>query len=56
MLVRGKPVDPIPRQGRELAAVARALGYGPGEGQALEQDWRRAARHARIVMDHLFYG
>jgi glutamate-ammonia-ligase adenylyltransferase len=56
MLVRGTPADTIPTGYRELGAVARILGYGPGEGQALEQDYRRAARHARAVMDRLFYG
>ena len=56
MLVRGTASDTIPVGAREQGAVARVLGYGPGEGQALEEDWRRAARHARTVMDHLFYG
>ena len=38
------------------AAVARLLGYPPGDAaQALEQDYRRAARHARTVMERLFY-
>ena len=32
------------------------LGYGPGEGQTLVEDYRRAARRARAVMDRLFYG
>jgi glutamate-ammonia-ligase adenylyltransferase len=56
MLVRGTPSDTIPTHYRELGAVARVLGYGPGAGQALEEDYRRAARHARAVMDRLFYG
>ena len=37
--------------------MARLLGYLPGDAaQALEQDYRRAARHARAVMERLFYG
>jgi glutamate-ammonia-ligase adenylyltransferase len=56
MLVRGTASDTIPTAYRELGAVARVLGYGPGEGQALVQDYRRAARRARAVMDRLFYG
>ena len=56
MLVRGTASDTIPTAAREQGAVARVLGYGPGEGQALEQDYRKAARHARAVMDRLFYG
>ena len=56
MLVRGTASDTIPAAAREQGAVARVLGYGPGKGQALEQDYRKAARHARAVMDRLFYG
>jgi glutamate-ammonia-ligase adenylyltransferase len=56
MLVRGTPSDTIPTGYRELGAVARILGYGPAEGQALVQDYRKAARHARTVMERLFYG
>ena len=56
MLVRGAASDTIPAAAREQGAIARILGYGPGEGQALEQDYRKAARRARTVMDRLFYG
>ena len=56
MLVRGTAGDTLPTAYHELGAVARILGYGPGEGQALVQDYRRAARRARTVMDRLFYG
>jgi glutamate-ammonia-ligase adenylyltransferase len=56
MLVRGTAADTIPTAHHEQAAVARVLGYGLGEGQALVQDYRRAARRARAVMDRLFYG
>ena len=54
MLVRGTAGDTLPTAYHELGAVARILGYGPGEGQALVQDYRRAARRARTVMDRLF--
>ncbi|HLI36220.1 MAG TPA: bifunctional [glutamine synthetase] adenylyltransferase/[glutamine synthetase]-adenylyl-L-tyrosine phosphorylase, partial [Streptosporangiaceae bacterium] len=57
MLVRGTPADTIPAAGsRELGALAQLLGYGPASGQALVQDYRRAARRARSVMERLFYG
>ena len=50
-------VDTLPTRHRELTAVARLLGYPPGDAaQALEQDYRRAARRARAVMEPLFYG
>ncbi|HEY6315252.1 MAG TPA: bifunctional [glutamine synthetase] adenylyltransferase/[glutamine synthetase]-adenylyl-L-tyrosine phosphorylase [Streptosporangiaceae bacterium] len=60
VLVRGfgvHPADTLPNRHGELTAVARLLGYPPGDAaQALEQDYRRAARRARTVMEPLFYG
>src|SRR5712691_5599785 len=57
MLVRGRPGDTLPARHAELTAVARLLGYPPGDAaQVLEQDYRRAARRARTVMEPLFYG
>jgi glutamate-ammonia-ligase adenylyltransferase len=57
VLVRGRPGDTLPSRHGELTAIARLLGYSPGDaGQALEQDYRRAARRARAVMERLFYG
>ncbi len=57
VLVGGRASDILPGRHRELTAVARLLGYPPGDaGQALEQDYRRAARRARAVMEPLFYG
>jgi [glutamine synthetase] adenylyltransferase / [glutamine synthetase]-adenylyl-L-tyrosine phosphorylase len=56
-LVRGRPSDQLPRPGAELVGVARACGYGPDTdaGQFLE-DYRRTTRHARSVVDQVFYG
>ena len=57
MLVRGKPDDQIPRQGKELAAVARALGYpAGGDPGEFVDDYRRATRRARKVVDRIFDG
>ncbi len=57
MLVRGKPGDQLPRQGRQLVAVAEAVGYrrGADPGQFVD-DYRRTARRARRVVDRLFDG
>ncbi|MGE5292558.1 MAG: bifunctional [glutamine synthetase] adenylyltransferase/[glutamine synthetase]-adenylyl-L-tyrosine phosphorylase [Micromonosporaceae bacterium] len=55
VLVRGRPGDSLPSAQRELAAVARVLGYRPGESGRLVDDHRRAARRARAVMERLFY-
>ncbi len=56
MLVRGRASDVIPVRAAEVAAVASVLGYPPGAGQDLVQDYRQAARRARAVMERLFYG
>ena len=55
--MRGRPSDQLPRPGVELAGVARASGYGPDAdpGQLLD-DYRRATRHARGVVEQVFYG
>jgi glutamate-ammonia-ligase adenylyltransferase len=68
MLVRGRSADSLPARHDELTAVARLLGYKPTgtsnggsswadtPAAALEEDYRRTARRARLVMDRLFYG
>ncbi len=56
MLVRGRPSDTLPILPVDLAVVARVLGYPPDGSQDLVQDWRRSARHARAVMERIFYG
>ena len=54
---RAGPSDQLPRPGLELAGVARACGYGPDidPGQFLD-DYRRTTRHARAVVEQVFYG
>ncbi|MFF9910798.1 bifunctional [glutamine synthetase] adenylyltransferase/[glutamine synthetase]-adenylyl-L-tyrosine phosphorylase [Streptomyces sp. NPDC013457] len=56
MLVRGRPGDTFPSDGRELAAVGRFLGYGPGRVGEMVDDYRRITRRARAVVEDLFYG
>jgi [glutamine synthetase] adenylyltransferase / [glutamine synthetase]-adenylyl-L-tyrosine phosphorylase len=56
-LVTGRPGDVLPAKHTELTAVARLLGYQPGNAaQALEEDYRRLSRRARNIMEPLFYG
>lgn len=55
-LVRAKAADSLPHDSRELAAVAELMGYGSGEASHMVEDWRRVARHARRVVDRLFWG
>ncbi|MFI6283481.1 bifunctional [glutamine synthetase] adenylyltransferase/[glutamine synthetase]-adenylyl-L-tyrosine phosphorylase [Streptomyces sp. NPDC051018] len=56
MLVRGRAGDTFPSDGRELAAVGRYLGYGPGHVGDMLDDYRRITRRARAVVEVLFYG
>ena len=55
-LVRDKDGDQLPAMGTELMAVARVLGYpqGTDPGQLVD-DYRRAARRARKVVETVFY-
>ncbi|OPF77862.1 glutamine-synthetase adenylyltransferase [Streptomyces antioxidans] len=55
MLVRGRPGDTFPTDVRELAAVGRHLGYGPGHVGEMLEDYRRTTRRARAVVERLFY-
>ncbi|MCX4832950.1 bifunctional [glutamine synthetase] adenylyltransferase/[glutamine synthetase]-adenylyl-L-tyrosine phosphorylase [Streptomyces sp. NBC_01016] len=56
MLVRGRPGDTFPSDGRELGAVGRYLGYDPGHVGDMLDDYRRTTRRARAVMEERFYG
>ncbi|MEU5895751.1 MULTISPECIES: bifunctional [glutamine synthetase] adenylyltransferase/[glutamine synthetase]-adenylyl-L-tyrosine phosphorylase [Streptomyces] len=56
MLVRGRAGDTFPSDGRELAAVARYLGYDPGHVGEMLDDYRRITRRARAVVEERFYG
>jgi glutamate-ammonia-ligase adenylyltransferase len=56
VLVRGRAADQLPANPRERAAVARVLGYAPGETAAMVNDYQRAARRAGAVVDRVFWG
>ncbi|MGZ4486024.1 MAG: bifunctional [glutamine synthetase] adenylyltransferase/[glutamine synthetase]-adenylyl-L-tyrosine phosphorylase [Nocardioidaceae bacterium] len=53
--VRGRAADSLPRDTRERAAVAHIRGYGPGESDALVNDYLRVTRQARQVVDRVFW-
>ena len=55
VLVRGKPAASLPSSGRELAGVARALGYPAGAQGDFLDDYRRVTRRARLVVERAFY-
>ncbi|UNX53452.1 bifunctional [glutamine synthetase] adenylyltransferase/[glutamine synthetase]-adenylyl-L-tyrosine phosphorylase [Georgenia sp. TF02-10] len=52
----GQRTDVLPHAPADLEPVARLLGYPPGGRLDLEEDYLRAARRARAVVDDLFYG
>ncbi|HTY71229.1 MAG TPA: bifunctional [glutamine synthetase] adenylyltransferase/[glutamine synthetase]-adenylyl-L-tyrosine phosphorylase [Actinomycetes bacterium] len=54
-LVRGRASDTLPSDVRELAAVARVVGYSPGRTGDLVEDYRRTTRRARAVVERVFY-
>ncbi|MEZ7004180.1 bifunctional [glutamine synthetase] adenylyltransferase/[glutamine synthetase]-adenylyl-L-tyrosine phosphorylase [Streptomyces sp. AD55] len=56
MLVRGRAGDTFPTDSRDLAAVGRYLGYGPGHAGDMLEAYRRTTRLARTVVEELFYG
>ncbi len=55
LLVRGRAGDTLPTDLRELTGVARVLGYPPGAAGTLVDDYRRATRRARTVVEQVFY-
>ena len=55
VLVRGKPAVSLPSSGRELDGVARSLGYPASSQGDFLDDYRRATRRARAVVERVFY-
>jgi len=54
-LARGKSGDQLPRDTRERAAVATILGYPTGGTDEMVNDYLRATRRARKVVDRVFW-
>jgi glutamate-ammonia-ligase adenylyltransferase len=55
-LVRGRASDQLPQASRERRAVASILGYPVGSSDELVNDYLRATRLARRVVDRVFWG
>jgi glutamate-ammonia-ligase adenylyltransferase len=55
VLVRGRPAEGLPSSGRDLAGVARVLGYPADTQGDFLDDYRRATRRARAVFERVFY-
>lgn len=56
VLVRGRSEDTVPSDLRDLAGVARLVGYPAGAPGELLEDYRRVTRRARAVVERVFYG
>ena len=54
--MHGMNVDILPKTADEHRVVQALAGYAPGHGSELDEDWLRQARHARAVMERIFYG
>jgi [glutamine synthetase] adenylyltransferase / [glutamine synthetase]-adenylyl-L-tyrosine phosphorylase len=55
VLWRGRPVDALPSDLRDLDGVARIVGYPPGSAARLVDDYRRTTRRARAIVERVFY-
>ena len=56
VLVRGKRVDQLPQPGPQLAQVAGVAGWDPEDNQDFLEHYLRVTRHARKVVDEVFWG
>jgi glutamate-ammonia-ligase adenylyltransferase len=55
VLVRGRAGDALPADSIARAGVAQLLGYPQDSAGRLVEDYLRTARHARSVMDRIFW-
>lgn len=55
LLARGKTGDQFPRAAQERRTVAAILGYQTDEADRLLDDYLRVTRHARAVVDRVFW-
>ncbi|MBW8729927.1 MAG: bifunctional [glutamine synthetase] adenylyltransferase/[glutamine synthetase]-adenylyl-L-tyrosine phosphorylase [Terrabacter sp.] len=55
VLWRGRAIDSVPSDLRDLDGIGRIMGRPAGEGAALAELWRRVARRSRHATDFNFY-
>ncbi|WP_222851203.1 bifunctional [glutamine synthetase] adenylyltransferase/[glutamine synthetase]-adenylyl-L-tyrosine phosphorylase [Phytoactinopolyspora mesophila] len=55
VLVTGRASDAIPMDPQTLAAISQVTGHGPGESAVFLDEYRRSSRHARAVVERIFY-
>ena len=55
VLWRGRPVDALPSDLRDLDGVGRIVGYPPSSPAVIIDDYQRVTRRARAVVERVFY-
>ncbi len=55
VLMRAKPAESMVEHAGERAGVAHLLGYGMDQGERMVDDYLRTTRHARKVVERIFY-
>ncbi len=55
MQVRGRPSDSLPTDLRDRAGIAYLFGWSALDSERVADQWRRAARRARAVVDRVFW-
>ena len=55
-LLTSSPGDSLPTDGAEAERLARLMGYSQRPVTRLRDDYRRLTRHARAVVERVFYG
>ncbi|GAA4964238.1 bifunctional [glutamine synthetase] adenylyltransferase/[glutamine synthetase]-adenylyl-L-tyrosine phosphorylase [Kineococcus glutinatus] len=55
-LWHGKPKESLPVQRSALDGIARIMGWPPGAAGDFEEEYLRLTRHARSVVERVFYG
>jgi glutamate-ammonia-ligase adenylyltransferase len=56
VLWTGRANDSLPASFRDLDGIARLAGYPPASAGRLDEDYLRATRRARAVVERVFYG
>ncbi len=56
VLLRSKPAESMVEQAGERAGVAHLLGYGLDGGEVMVDEYLRTTRHARQVVERVFWG
>lgn len=55
VLMRSKPAESMVEQSDDRAGVASLLGYGVDDSERMVDDYLRATRHARAVVERVFW-